>query len=60
MVATDPIQIRSRWYTGNTHPLPDGAAGACLRRLPRFNSGLVGMPGTDLPTIHIDLEEPGQ
>ncbi|WP_040793730.1 nitroreductase/quinone reductase family protein [Nocardia paucivorans] len=58
-IQADPrvrLQVRSRWYTGTAHLLPDDDARARLRRLPRINSSLVRMLGTDLLTIRIDLD----
>ncbi|WP_280264838.1 nitroreductase/quinone reductase family protein [Nocardia wallacei] len=52
------LQIRSRWYSGTAHPLPEDDARARLRSLPRFNSWNVRMLGTDLLTIRIDLDRP--
>ncbi|GAA1633841.1 nitroreductase family deazaflavin-dependent oxidoreductase [Nocardia ninae] len=51
------LQIRSCWYAGTAHLLPDDDAEARLRRLPRFNSWNVRMLGTDLLTIRVDLDD---
>nr|WP_246011215.1 nitroreductase/quinone reductase family protein [Nocardia mexicana] len=50
------LQIRSRWYSGTAHLLPEDDALARLRRLPKFNSWNVRILGTDLLTIRVDLD----
>ncbi|MCM6776796.1 nitroreductase family deazaflavin-dependent oxidoreductase [Nocardia sp. CDC159] len=58
-IEADPrvrLQLRSRWYTGTAHLLPDDDTRARLRRLPRLNSWIVRLLGTDLLTIRIDLD----
>ncbi|MGW5453222.1 nitroreductase/quinone reductase family protein [Nocardia sp. NPDC003979] len=54
------LQLRSRWYTGTARPLPDDDARARLRQLPRINSAMVRLLGTNLLTIRIDLDSTGE
>jgi deazaflavin-dependent oxidoreductase (nitroreductase family) len=50
------IRISGRWHTGTAHLLPDDDAIARLKTLPRFNSAIVRVLGTDLLTVRIDLD----
>jgi deazaflavin-dependent oxidoreductase (nitroreductase family) len=50
------IQLRGHWHTGRAHVLPEDDARRRLRSLPRFNSVMVRLLGTDLTTIRIDLD----
>ena len=50
------IQVRGRWYTGEAHVLPEDDARRRLRTLPRLNSAMVRLLGTELTSIRIDLE----
>jgi deazaflavin-dependent oxidoreductase (nitroreductase family) len=52
------IRIRGRWHTGSAHLLPGDDPRQRLRQLPRFNSALVRLLGTDLLTLRIDLDQP--
>ncbi|MEU4597134.1 nitroreductase/quinone reductase family protein [Nocardia sp. NPDC023988] len=54
------LQLRSRWHTGTARPLPDDDARARLRQLPRVNSAMVRLLGTNLLTIRIDLDPTGE
>ncbi len=49
------VQVRGKWYSGTAVVLPDDDARQRLKRLPRMNSLLVRMLGTDLTTVRIDL-----
>ena len=58
-IQADPrvrVQVRGTWYPGTAVVLPDDDARKRLKRLPRMNSLLVRMLGTDLTTVRIDLE----
>jgi len=58
-IQADPqvrVQVRGTWYSGTAVILPDDDARKRLKRLPRMNSLLVKMLGTDLTTVRIDLE----
>jgi deazaflavin-dependent oxidoreductase (nitroreductase family) len=50
------VQVRSRWRDGTAHLLPDDDARERLRHLPRFNSLMVRLMGSELMTIRIDLD----
>jgi F420H(2)-dependent quinone reductase len=49
------MQIRGRWCSGEAHLVPDDDARRRLAQLPRFNSAMVRMLGTELLTIRVDL-----
>ncbi|MEV6590273.1 nitroreductase/quinone reductase family protein [Streptomyces acidicola] len=51
------VRIGGRWYGGTAHVLPDDDALARLRTLPRSNSAVVRLVGTDLLTVRVDLED---
>ncbi|MEU8899748.1 nitroreductase/quinone reductase family protein [Nocardia sp. NPDC048505] len=50
------LRDRGRWYTGTAHLLPADDARARLRSLPRYNSTMVRLVGTDMLTVRIDLD----
>lgn len=50
------LRLHGHWHTGTAHPVPDDDARARLRELPRGNSAVVGMVGTDLLTVRVDLD----
>jgi len=50
------VRLHGRWYTGTAQPLPEDDARARLRALPRGNSAVVQLVGTDLLTVRIDLD----
>lgn len=52
------IRIDSHWLEGTAHLLSDDDPRQRLKQLPRSNSLLVRLLGTDLLTIRIDLDEP--
>ncbi|WP_378737841.1 nitroreductase/quinone reductase family protein [Nocardia brasiliensis] len=51
------LRLRGRWHTGTAHLLPEDDARARLRELPRGNSAVVRLVGTDLLTVRIDLDD---
>ncbi|MBA2806972.1 nitroreductase family deazaflavin-dependent oxidoreductase [Streptomyces sp. KM273126] len=51
------VRIGGRWHEGTAHLLPDDDAMARLRTLPRSNSAVVRLVGTDLLTVRVDLED---
>jgi len=57
--ASPPVRLRigARWHDGTAHLLPDDDPRARLRQLPRFNSLMVRLLGTDLLTVRVDLSE---
>ena len=56
--ANSRVRVRDRghWYTGTAHLMPEDDAGARLRTLPRYNSAMVRLVGTDMLTVRIDLD----
>lgn len=61
-IAADPrvrVLVHGRWFTGTARPLPDDDARERLKRLPKVNSFLVGLFGTNLLTVRVDLDESG-
>jgi deazaflavin-dependent oxidoreductase (nitroreductase family) len=52
------VQFKGRWHTGKATLVEDDNPRERLRRLPKMNSFLVRMVGTDLMTVRIDLEAP--
>ncbi|MFJ1460258.1 nitroreductase/quinone reductase family protein [Nocardia wallacei] len=50
------LRLHGHWHTGTAHPVPDDDARARLRELPRGNSAVVGIMGTDLLTVRVDLD----
>ncbi len=58
-LAVDPqvrVQLAGVWRTGVAVILDDDDPRARLKELPRINSALVRLVGTDLLTIRVDLE----
>ncbi|MPY51139.1 nitroreductase/quinone reductase family protein [Streptomyces acidicola] len=51
------VRIGGRWHHGTAHLLPDDDTAARLRTLPRSNSTVVRLVGTDLLTVRVDLED---
>jgi deazaflavin-dependent oxidoreductase (nitroreductase family) len=49
------LRIGARWHDGTAHLLPDDDPRARLRQLPRLNSLMVRLLGTDLLTVRVDL-----
>ncbi|WP_433662058.1 nitroreductase/quinone reductase family protein [Nocardia sp. CA-128927] len=50
------VRLHGRWYPGTAQLLPDDDARARLRALPRGNSAVVQLVGTDLLTVRIELD----
>ncbi|WP_280369847.1 nitroreductase/quinone reductase family protein [Nocardia wallacei] len=50
------LRLHGHWHTGTAHLVPDDDARARLRELPRGNSAVVGIMGTDLLTVRVDLD----
>ncbi|WP_405166916.1 nitroreductase family deazaflavin-dependent oxidoreductase [Nocardia sp. NBC_01499] len=50
------LRLDGNWYTGTAHLLPEDDAHARLRALPRGNSAVVQLVGTDLLTVRVDLD----
>jgi deazaflavin-dependent oxidoreductase (nitroreductase family) len=50
------VRIGGRWRTGTAHLLPDDDPLRRLGNLPRLNSALVRVMGSDLLTIRVDLD----
>ncbi|GAA3827589.1 nitroreductase/quinone reductase family protein [Streptomyces phyllanthi] len=53
--STVRVRIKGRWYAGTAHVLPDDDPIARLKSLPRHNSTVVRLVGTDLLTVRVDL-----
>jgi deazaflavin-dependent oxidoreductase (nitroreductase family) len=55
--ACPQVRVRAghRWHDGTAHLLPDDDPHARLRQLPRLNSLMVRLLGTDLLTLRVDL-----
>lgn len=50
------LRISDQWRAGTAHLLPDDDARARLEQLPRGNSAVVRVVGTDLLTVRVDLD----
>lgn len=50
------VRVGGRWRNGTAHLLPDDDAVARLGQLPKLNSAVVRMMGSDLLTIRVDLD----
>ncbi|MFI6047999.1 nitroreductase/quinone reductase family protein [Nocardia sp. NPDC051321] len=50
------VRLHGTWHTGTAQLLPEDDARARLRALPRGNSAVVQLVGTDLLTVRIDLD----
>jgi deazaflavin-dependent oxidoreductase (nitroreductase family) len=50
------VRIGGRWRTGTAHLLPDDDPLRRLGNLPRLNSAVVRVMGSDLLTIRVDLD----
>jgi len=50
------VRLNGRWRNGIAHLLPDDNPIERLSRLPRLNSALVRVMGTDLLTVRVDLD----
>lgn len=58
LIAEPRVRVRQNgiWYTGTAHVLAEDDARARLRTLPRMNSAMVRLLGTNLTTIRVDLD----
>jgi deazaflavin-dependent oxidoreductase (nitroreductase family) len=50
------VRIGRKWRSGTAHLLPDDDAVQRLGNLPRLNSAVVRVMGSDLLTIRVDLD----
>nr|WP_142277981.1 nitroreductase family deazaflavin-dependent oxidoreductase [Mycobacterium avium] len=50
------VRVGGRWRTGTAHLLPDDDPVQRLGNLPRLNSAMVRLMGSDLLTIRVDLD----
>ncbi|MGO9928000.1 MAG: nitroreductase family deazaflavin-dependent oxidoreductase [Mycobacterium sp.] len=50
------VRIGGKWRNGTAHLLPDDDPVQRLGNLPRLNSAVVRLMGTDLLTIRVDLD----
>ncbi|HEX5256608.1 MAG TPA: nitroreductase family deazaflavin-dependent oxidoreductase [Mycobacterium sp.] len=50
------VRVGGRWRNGTAHLLPDDDAVQRLGNLPRMNSAVVRLMGSDLLTIRVDLD----
>lgn len=50
------VRVGGRWRNGTAHLLPDDDAVQRLGQLPRMNSAVVRMMGSDLLTVRVDLD----
>ncbi|GAB1814999.1 nitroreductase family deazaflavin-dependent oxidoreductase [Mycobacterium colombiense] len=58
-IKADPavrVRVGGRWRNGTAHLLPDDDAVQRLGNLPRLNSAVVRLMGSDLLTIRVDLD----
>ncbi|MEV3961678.1 nitroreductase/quinone reductase family protein [Nocardia sp. NPDC050193] len=51
------VRLHGEWLPGTAHPLPDDDPVRRLASLPRGNSAVVRVMGTDLLTIRVDLDD---
>lgn len=50
------VRVGGKWRNGTAHLLPDDDAARRLSSLPRLNSAVVRLMGSDLLTIRVDLD----
>jgi deazaflavin-dependent oxidoreductase (nitroreductase family) len=50
------VRLGGKWRNGTAHLLPDDDAAQRLGNLPRLNSAVVRVMGSDLLTIRVDLD----
>jgi deazaflavin-dependent oxidoreductase (nitroreductase family) len=50
------VRINSQWRSGTAHLLPDDDPGQRLGNLPRLNSAVVRLMGSELLSIRVDLD----
>jgi deazaflavin-dependent oxidoreductase (nitroreductase family) len=51
------VRLNGKWRSGTAHLLPDDDAHARLKSLPAINSIGVRAMGTNLLTVHVDLDD---
>ncbi|MEU1986079.1 nitroreductase/quinone reductase family protein [Nocardia sp. NPDC019395] len=51
------VRLRGEWYSGTAHLVPDDDPVRRLSSLPRGNSAVVRVMGTDLLSVRVDLDE---
>ncbi len=59
-IMADPrvrVQLRGRWHTGTARLQPDDDPHQRLATLPAYNSAMMRLMGTDLPTIRVELDQ---
>ncbi|MFD3484727.1 nitroreductase/quinone reductase family protein [Streptomyces sp. NPDC058665] len=58
-ILADPrvrVRIKGTWYAGTAHPVPEDDPRARLKTLPKGNSAMVRLMGTNLLTVRVDLD----
>jgi deazaflavin-dependent oxidoreductase (nitroreductase family) len=58
-IKADPavrVRLGGQWRNGTAHLLPDDDAARRLGNLPRLNSAMVRLMGSDLLTVRVDLD----
>ncbi|GGJ83995.1 nitroreductase [Streptomyces camponoticapitis] len=58
-IMADPrvrVRIKGTWHTGTAHPVPEDDPRARLKSLPKGNSAMVRLVGTNLLTVRVDLD----
>ncbi|MFI6079424.1 nitroreductase/quinone reductase family protein [Streptomyces sp. NPDC051217] len=58
-ILADPrvrVRIKGTWHTGTAHPVPEDDPRARLKSLPKGNSAMVRLVGTNLLTVRVDLD----
>ncbi|WP_374109746.1 MULTISPECIES: nitroreductase family deazaflavin-dependent oxidoreductase [Mycobacterium] len=58
-IKADPavrVRVAGKWRNGTAHLLPDDDAVQRLGNLPRLNSAMVRLMGSDLLTVRVDLD----
>lgn len=50
------VRLRGRWYSGTAYPMPGDDPVRRLASLPRGNSAVVRVMGTDLLSVRVELD----
>ncbi|MGI5221103.1 nitroreductase/quinone reductase family protein [Nocardia sp. CA-290969] len=50
------VRLHGEWHSGTAHPVPEDDAVRRLASLPRGNSAVVRLMGTDLLSVRVDLD----
>lgn len=50
------VRLRGRWYSGTAYPMPEDDPVRRLASLPRGNSAVVRVMGTDLLSVRVELD----